>query len=118
MTQAIETFFAAWGDPDAGTRAEALRGALSDPFYYADPRTPEPITGADALIAYVAMYTQYAPGATARVAALSETKGHYRATIAFEMADGTTQYGQYMIDLNDDGKAARLIGFAGLGEPE
>ena len=117
MTQVIESFFAAWGMTDAAARDAALRDCLAEAFYYVDPRAPDPITDAEALVAYVAMFTEYAPGATARVVALSETKGHYRATVEFETADGNRQYGQYMIDLDEGGKATRLIGFVGLGSP-
>ncbi|MDX1782119.1 MAG: hypothetical protein R3256_12470, partial [Thalassovita sp.] len=117
MTQVIENFFATWGMTDSAARDAALRDCLAEEFYYVDPSAPEPITDAAALVAYVAMFTEYAPGATARVVALSETKGHNRATVEFETADGTKQYGQYMIDLDKAGKATRMIGFVGLGAP-
>ncbi len=118
MSDAIESFFAAWGETDANTRKDALRTAVSPDFSYLDPRTPEPVTDFDALVGYVEMYTQYAPGATAAVVNLSETVGVFRATVAFRMADGKEQMGQYFIEPDAEGRAARFVGFAGLGEPE
>ena len=115
---AIDTFFDAWGEADADARAAAIAGATSETFSYADPRTPDAITGQDALIDYVGMFVAAAPGATARVVNLSTTLGVHRATIAFVMADGKEQLGQYMIELDAAGKITRFVGFAGLGAPE
>ncbi|MEL7282546.1 MAG: nuclear transport factor 2 family protein [Pseudomonadota bacterium] len=118
MSDGIKQLFLAWGDTDEDARAATLTNAIAPQFYYADPNAPEPITDMNAFLAYVGMYTQYAPGATARVAHLTECKGHHRATVTFEMADGTQQFGQYFIDLDQDGLITRMIGFAGLGAPE
>ena len=118
MGHAIDTFFAAWGEPDAQTRAQMLSDCLAPAPHYVDPRTPAPITELSALIEYVAMYTQYAPGATAKTVALSETQGAYRATVEFLMSDGKKQFGQYFAELDDQSRVQRLVGFVGLGEPE
>ncbi|SMP01351.1 hypothetical protein SAMN06265373_101125 [Shimia sagamensis] len=118
MVDALHTFFVAWGETDATKRLEALKGALADNFTYIDPRSEAPISNLDALNGYVGMYSQYAPGATAAVVNSSETKGHHRLTVAFRMADGNEQLGQYCVELDADGRTKRMIGFAGLGEPE
>ncbi len=118
MSDAIEKFFTAWGNPDQDARAEELRACLSSKVSYADPRTSRTITDIDTLIAYVAMYTQYAPSATARVTNVSQTEGHYRATVEFRMQDGMTQTGQYFIEADDQSRLRRMVGFVGLGEPE
>ena len=118
MTDRIDSFFTAWGEGDTAKRADMVRDAMAEIFTYTDPNAPEPINDIGALVEYIGMFTQYAPGATARVAALSEVKGHYRATVAFEMADGKTQHGQYFIDCDADGRMIRMVGFAGLGAPE
>ncbi len=118
MMHAIEQFFAAWGDTDADSRATTLCNCLPTDLTYLDPRTPEPISDLDELIGYVGMFSQYAPGATAKVVDLSETSGHFRATVEFGMPDGTAQLGQYFITLDDQSRAARLVGFAGSGVPE
>jgi len=118
MVDALNAFFVAWGETDATKRSEALKGALADNFTYIDPRSEAPISDLDALNGYVGMYAQYAPGATAAVVNTSETNGQYRLTVAFRMADGKEQLGQYYVELDAESRATRLIGFAGLGEPE
>lgn len=118
MTHAIESFFAAWGEADADTRSDMLQKTLSSTMSYADPRAPDPISDPQALIDYVGMYSQFAPGASAQVVASSETAGLARVTVAFRMADGAEQLGQYFIELDDQSRIARAIGFAGLGAPE
>jgi len=61
---------------------------------------------------------QHVPGATAKVAHMSEVGGAVRVTIAFRMPDGMEKHGQYFADLSEDGRIARLIGFVGMGTPE
>lgn len=118
MSDLIARFFAAWGEADADIRAGILRQTLSPDISYADPRTSGSITDLEEVIAYVAMYTHYAPGATARVVRLGRTQDMYRATVMFQMPDGSTQLGQYFIECDTGGRPARLTGFAGMGEPE
>ncbi|TKZ22461.1 hypothetical protein FAP39_00895 [Shimia litoralis] len=117
MPSAIENFFAAWGMTDDGARANVIQDCVPTKFYYVDPRTDTPISDLPALVSYVAMYTQYAPGATATVVAQSTTKSHVRATVEFGMPDGKTQLGQYFIDCDSDGRLCNMVGFVGLGEP-
>lgn len=118
MTNFVETFFDAWGETDADARAKAVQSTLAADFEYLDPRTPDPLTDADALVGYVAMYSQYAPGATAKAVHLSQTGGFTRASVEFAMADGNKQHGQYFIEHDDDGRLARVVGFVGMGTPE
>jgi hypothetical protein len=118
MTDFVASFFQAWGEPDTAARDTALRAALADPFSYQDPRMPQPSSDVDELIGYVAMYTQAAPGATARAVHQSRTGAFARAAVEFAMPDGKKQMGQYFIEHDADGKLARLIGFAGMGTPE
>ncbi|WP_420569511.1 molecular chaperone GroEL [Thalassovita sp.] len=115
MTDFVENFFAAWGEPDADTRADALRNALAASFSYQDPRMPEPTSDPEELIGYVAMYTQAMPGATAQAVHQSRTGACTRASVEFAMPDGNKQLGQYFIEHDAAGKLTRLIGFAGMG---
>ena len=118
MTDFVESFFAAWGEPDADARANALRSTLAEPFSYQDPRMPDPTSDTEELISYVAMYTQAMPGATARAVHQSCTGALTRATVEFAMPDGNKQLGQYFIEHDTKGRLTRLIGFAGMGTPE
>lgn len=114
MTTSTEQFFSAWGEADAATRADAIRAAMTDAATYADPRTSDPLTGADAVAGYVGLFVEMSPGAQA-VVIKSDTNGaSERATIAFRMADGKEQLGQYFID-HDGNKIARMVGYVGTG---
>lgn len=118
MSSAMTAFFGAWGEPDATKRNDALCSALASQFTYIDPRSPESITDLAAITAYIGMFTEHAPGATATVVNSSETKGYFRFTVAFRMPNGMEQNGQYFVEFDTDGRASRIIGFAGMGEAE
>jgi len=117
---AIDTFFDAWGESDATTRAKMISEAVEEDVIYADPRSPDPMHGIDALSAYVGMFSANAPGWTARVVSSDTTATVTRATVAFggKGPDGSdmVQHGQYFIEGGD--KLARIIGFVGTGAPE
>lgn len=118
MPDSVTAFFATWAETNAESREAALVTAMANTFTYCDPNAPEMLTDLAALNSYIGMFTQYAPGATAQVVRNSETKGHHRVTVAFRMADGKEQLGQYFVELDADGRVQRMVGFAGLGEPE
>ncbi|MDA5558656.1 molecular chaperone GroEL [Shimia sp. MMG029] len=118
MPDAVTAFFAIWAETDADKRRATLTDVMAETFSYCDPNAPEMISDLEALNSYIGMFTQYAPGASAQVVRTGETKGHHRVTVAFRMADGKEQLGQYFVELDADGRAQRMVGFAGLGEPE
>lgn len=120
MSDAINTFFAAWGMEDDQARGDEIASVFSDVGTYADPRSPDVLSGS-AIADYVNMFSANAPGWTAKVVNTSEIAGAVRATVAFGGMgpDGSemVQYGQYFTDLAD-GKITRMIGFVGTGTPE
>ena len=116
MTNLLETLFSAWGDPSHDGRAGKTDAAIGGYFYYADPNTPNPVTGRDNYLAYIAMLVEKIPGATARVVAVSEHNGHARATVDFLKDGQQMMRGQYFADITG-GRITRLIGFTGMGEP-
>ena len=116
MTECIHTLFSAWGAPTADERASATDAAIGPDFCYSDPRTPAPITDRDDYINYIKMFAEMAPGAEAKVVNISERDGSARATVEFGMPNMPAQRGQYFIDIKD-GKTARIVGYAGMGEP-
>lgn len=116
MTDCLNTFFSAWGDPSEQSRAAKTDAALATSFYYADPNAPAPITDRDAYLAYVKMYGDMMPDGSAEVVDMSTHNGHARATVAFCKDGVAMQHGQYFADIVD-GKITRLIGFAGMGAP-
>ena len=117
MTQSLNDFFAAWTTQDADSRRALLASAISDNFYYVDPRTPEPITSVDAMDAYAGQFLEMCPpGASVTVKDPVDVKlGHARATVAFVMSPEMQQMGQYFADLDANEKITRLIGFVGTG---
>ena len=113
----IKTFFAAWGMTEASARDAAIRNAVTDSVTYADPRTETPLSGPDALSSYIGVFTEMAPGATANVVKEDSIQGMARVTVAFRMADGKEQHGQYFVEPSQ-GKITRMTGFVGTGTPE
>ncbi|MGB5757183.1 MAG: nuclear transport factor 2 family protein [Acidimicrobiales bacterium] len=113
----LDNFFEAWSESDPEKRLRLVHSAIAPDGTYADPMTPEPLTGPDAAASYVAAFTQHAPGASARVVNRQDRHGMTRATVEFRMANGEVQHGQYFVDFADDDKVARMVGFVGLGEP-
>ena len=113
MTDAINRFFAAWGDSDRDSRAALVRSAVSDSFRYADPHAPEPITSVDGMLQFL---EQFPPGASAKVIEpMDSHHGHVRANVTFDFEGGNSMVGQYFADLDDDGKIVRIVGFPGKG---
>ena len=113
----IDDFFAAWGMDDASDQNAAIKAACSDNVTYADPRTDEPLKGPDALAAYVAMFAEAAPGATASVVKSDTIQDTIRVTVAFRMPNGMEQMGQYFVE-PAQGKITRMTGFVGTGALE
>ena len=118
MTDHITGFFSAWSMADASERGAAISAAMAADATYADPRTPGTLTGPAAVSDYVGNFTAAAPGATVAVVKSGETQGATLATIAFRMAGGMEQMGQYFVETNDDGHISRMVGFVGTGAAE
>ncbi len=120
MTDPIDTFFDAWQLEAGDERLERITRSVTPDVIYVDPRTPQPVSGIDALNQYVGMFSANAPGWTARVVASSTIGGATRATVAFggKGPDGTdqTQLGQYFIEFDGE-LISKMTGFVGIGEP-
>lgn len=116
MTE-IETFFSAWSMAKPPERAATIESALATNATYADPRTEAPLEGPQAVADYVGMFTQMAPGASANVVKSDTIQNTARVTVAFRMADGKEQLGQYFVE-PATGPITRMTGFVGAGTPE
>ena len=117
MTKSLEDFFSAWAIADADARGAQVSGTLGDSITYIDPRTEAPLTNPDAVIAYVGGFSQMAPGMAVSVVHESNSLNHARVAVQFGEGE-RSQMGQYVADLDDNGKITRLVGFAGMGTPE
>ena len=118
MTDAVSTFFSAWGMADAASRLSAIQGSLAQNASYMDPRTEASLSGPQAIASYVGMFTEQAPGAVAEVTSTDSRGGVTRATIAFKMPNGMEQTGQYFVEYDKDDRIARMVGFVGTGAAE
>ena len=118
MTDAVSTFFSAWGMADAASRLSAIKGSLAQDASYMDPRTEAPLSGPEAIASYVGMFTQQAPGAVAEVISAANRSGVTRATLAFKMPNCMEQTGQYFVEYDKDDRIARMVGFVGTGAAE
>ena len=120
MTDLIDTFFSAWQLDSREERLERITNSVAPSIVYVDPRTPNPITSITALSEYVGMFSENAPGWSAKVVASDTIAGMTRATVAFsgKGSDGTeqTQLGQYFVE-SDGGLISRMVGFVGIGTP-
>lgn len=120
MTNSIETFFDAWGMADDADRAAAIASVYAPNGTYADPRTPNLLTGPGEIAAYVNMFSANAPGWTASVVKSDTVAGLTRATVAFggKGPDGAdmVQHGQYILEI-DGATITRMVGFVGTGAP-
>lgn len=121
MSDLVSTFFEAWQIEDASARKEKITAAVSEGIKYDDPRTPETITGIEALNAYVGMFSANAPGWSAKVVKSDTIGGITRSTVAFggKGPDGTeqVQLGQYFSE-TEGGVVSRFVGFVGTGEQQ
>lgn len=120
MTDQLDTFFGAWQLESREEQFERITATFAPSFVYVDPRTPKPITSISALSEYVGMFSENAPGWSAKVVASGTIAGVTRATVAFsgKGPDGTeqTQLGQYFVESDGD-LISRMVGFVGIGAP-
>ncbi len=119
MSDCITNFFDAWELEDAEARLAKLKSAVAESVQYADPRTPDTLSGIEAISGYLAMFSANAPGWSAKVVKSDTVAGVTRVTVAFggKGPDGLqkVQLGQYFVEKDGD-LVCRMIGFAGTGE--
>jgi hypothetical protein len=121
MSEVIRTFFEAWEEQSDEQRLEILKCSVGKAVTYDDPRTDDTLHGIEALNAYLGMFSSNAPGWFAKALKIDEISNVSRVLAGFSGIgpDGSehTQYGQYFIE-HDAGRISRMVGFAGLGNPE
>ncbi len=118
MTDCIETFFEAWQLNESEARLAKISSSVTEHIKYDDPRTPETINGIEALSHYVGMFSENAPGWSAKVVKSDVIAGFTRVTVAFagKGPDGSEQeqLGQYFVEKDGD-LVSRMVGFVGTG---
>lgn len=117
MSEALNKFFAAWGETDADARKAMIAEAVADGFTYSDPRSGARLSGVDATAEYVSMFSANAPGWSAQVENVSSVNDYHRARVAFggPGPDGKVmqQSGTYFAETDAAGKLLVLAGFVG-----
>lgn len=111
--QIIDTYGAAWSEPDAAKRSALLEQAWADDATYTDPQSD--VAGRDGLVELIAGFQQQVSGA--KIVATSGVDVHhdkFRFTWAMQSAEGTTMiegidYGE----LAPDGRIQKIVGFFG-----
>ncbi len=118
MTDALTTFFDAWGTAEPDARNAMIAQATSTDVTYSDPRSGARLAGQSAVAEYVGMFSANAPGWTAKVVSSDDVNGYIRAIVAFGGMgpDGSemVQHGTYFCDVVD-GKLTMMAGFVGTG---
>jgi hypothetical protein len=119
MSNCVEIFFDTWKIEDAEARLAMINSAVIESVRYSDPRTPEPLNGAEALNNYLGMFSANAPGWSAKVLKSDTIEDVTRVTVEFggPGPDGShkAQLGQYFIEMKGD-HLSRIVGFVGTGE--
>lgn len=120
MSDCITTFFDAWQMTDSEARLTKISSVVTEDIRYDDPRTPDTIHGIAQLANYVGMFSENAPGWSAKVIKSDTVAGHTRVTVAFggKGPDGSeqVQHGQYFVEKDGD-LVSRMVGFVGTGTP-
>jgi hypothetical protein len=113
LDQLIDTYCAAWSDPDPTRRRELLGGVWADGATYTEPTVHT--AGLDDLLAHIDTVVARRPGA--RVVRTSRVDAHHDlARFAWRVvqADGTAlPEGLDLAELSADGRIRRIIGFFG-----
>lgn len=109
----IDTYCAAWSDPDPARRREILSGVWADGGTYTDPTVHA--TGLDEVLAHIATVVGRRPGA--KVVRTSPLDAHHDlARFAWHVvqADGTTlPDGLDLAEFTADDRIRRIVGFFG-----
>lgn len=113
LERLIDTYCAAWSDPDPTRRREILSGVWADGATYTDPAMHA--VGLNALLAHIDAVLAQRPGA--KVVRTSRVDTHHDvARFAWRVveADGTAlPEGLDLAEFTADGRIGRIIGFFG-----
>lgn len=109
----IDTYCAAWSDPDPERRREILESVWTDSATYTDPTVHA--AGIDALLAHIGTVLARRPGA--KVVRTSRVDAHHGvARFAWRVvqADGSMlPEGLDIAEITQDGRIGRIVGFFG-----
>lgn len=109
----IDTYCAAWSDPDPERRREILESVWADGATYTDPTVHA--AGIDALLAHIGTVLARRPGAKViRASRIDMHHGLARFAWRVVQADGTTlPEGLDLAEVTPEGRIGRIVGFFG-----
>jgi hypothetical protein len=112
-TSSIDTYLAAYGEPDDVRRREQIAAAFHEDATLADP--PFDAGGHDALdAAFVAVQSQFPGHRFRRVSGIDQHHGAARFEWEFVAENGTPSVvGTDFVRFADDGRIAAVVGFFG-----
>jgi hypothetical protein len=117
LEQTISTYCDAWGESDPGRRRALLATVWADDGTYTDPTVH--LVGVDALVAHITTVLAKRPGAV--IERTTAVDGHHavaRFGWRVVLADGRKlPEGIDFVELTDDGKISRIVGFFGAMAP-
>ena len=114
ITTTIDTYFAAWNEPDADARTKLASDVLSATARYVDPLAD--VEGPAGFAAMAGAVQAQFPGHSVRLASALD-QHHDQVRFAWELAsaDGTVVVeGIDVVDVDADGKLGRVAGFFGV----
>jgi hypothetical protein len=117
LTKTIETYCAAWTEPDADKRAALLAGSVSSDVLYVDPTAS--VSGVAALGDHIAGVIASLPGARLEVTS-GVDRHHQFARFGWRMirGDGSPLADSVdFVEIDDDGQLCRITGFFGALPP-
>ena len=113
LEELVDAYAQAWSDPDPGVRRQRLATSVTDDVTYTDPSAQ--VTGRDALAAHLDEFLSRMPGA--RIERTTGVDAHgVVARFGWHLVqpDGAAPLvGLDFVELADDGRIARIVGFFG-----
>ncbi len=113
LEQLIDTYCAAWSEPDPAQRERILKPVWAEQATYTDPRAD--LAGLAELVAHIGRILAGRPGAKIiRTSAVDSHHGWARFAWRVVQADGTMlPEGIDLAEISGDGKIVRIVGFFG-----
>jgi hypothetical protein len=113
LEQLIDTYCAAWSEPDPSRRQQILSAVWREGATYTDPTIQA--AGVDQLLAHIGKVIAHRPGAkVVRTSTVDEHHGLVRFAWRVVQADGVMlPEGIDFAEVSSDGKIQRIVGFFG-----
>jgi len=108
--------FSAWGTAGADDWVGTIEALTTENVFYADPHSG-PISGRQGLIGVVEQFRSMMPDGGAAARDSDGYDGHARAAVDFLRGGQPMMTGQYIAELDSDGRITRLIGFSSPPTP-